>query len=166
MDNTQPSDAQSVFHVEKFYVKECSFKAPHVPHVFQKDWKPNVSIELQVKNQYLGANQHEVVLAVQISAKNQDQTAFNLDIQQAGLFKIEGYSEETILHVVKAYIPSLLYPYLCHVAANAVMQAGFPPLVLSPVNFEQLYQQQANKQANEVSNFSSKDQTAAAEMIM
>lgn len=140
MDKTK---LKSQFKIQRIYVKESSCKVPYAPNFFiekdfeKNEWKPNFSLETNVKHQILTNNQHEIVLHINASAKTEEnKTAFTIDIQQAGIFIIENFSPEQIEQIVKAHAPALLYPYLCRAVSDASIHAGFPPLILAPLSFE------------------------------
>jgi preprotein translocase subunit SecB len=141
---------QPTLQIQRFYVKEKSFKAPYAPAIFDEEWKPEINVEMNVKNSLIKENIHEVIVQLNISARNQNRTAFSLEVQQAGIFKIEHIQEEALQQVLSAYCPNLLYPYASKAVADATVEASFPALTLAPVNFEALYQQR-QQAANQTS---------------
>jgi preprotein translocase subunit SecB len=141
--------AQPSLHIQRFYVKEKTFKSPYAPMIFQDEWKPEINIEMNIKNTNVAEHVYEVIVQLNITARNQNRTAFSLEVQQAGTFKIENMSGEPLQQVLAAYCPNLLYPYAAKSVADVTVEAGFPALTLTPMNFEGLYQQQRQQQATE-----------------
>lgn len=139
--------------IQKIYVKDFSFESPHTPEVFTKsDWSPKTNLNLRSSHKSGSENNHEVVLTVTIEAKDDDQTFFLVELQQAGLFHIAGYSEEEFRAIVGSYCPNILFPYARESVANIVSKGGFPEFLLQPINFDALYAQglaQAKAQAEE-----------------
>ena len=89
----------------------------------------------------LEENLHEVVLTLTVTVKLKENTAFLVEIKQAGIFTLKGFSDEESRPMLGAYCPNLLYPYARQAITNVVAQAGFPQLFLSHINFDALYQQ-------------------------
>lgn len=145
-DNEQ---AQQQFGVQRLYIKDLSFEAPQGVVVFNSQWKPQVNVDLNSKTQKVADDAYEVVLTITVTAKNNEETAFLVEVQQAGLFHIAGIEGEALSRALGVVAPNLLFPYLREVIDNVVIKGGFPAIGLQPVNFEQLYmqsQQQAQEQ--------------------
>ena len=83
----------------------------------------------------------EVVLTVTVTVKIKSKVAFLVEVKQAGIFALKGFSEEQLHHMLGSFCPNILYPYAREVVSDAVMRAGFPQLYLAPVNFDALYEQ-------------------------
>ena len=137
--------------IQKIYVKDFSFESPQTPAVFtKKDWSPQTNLNLRSTNSAGPENTHEVVLTVTIEAKEDDQTMFLVELQQAGLFQIAGYVDEEFKAVVGSYCPNILFPYAREAVAGIISKGGFPEFQLQPINFDALYAQglaQAKAQA-------------------
>ena len=134
----------------KMYVKDFSFESPHAPGVFQvKDWNPNTNLNLRSSHKQIDENVHEVVLTITVEAKEKegDKTLFLLEIQQAGLFELVGYSKEEMGALVGSFAPNSLFPYARESIAGIVQKGGFPEFVLQPINFDALYMQSLQEQA-------------------
>jgi preprotein translocase subunit SecB len=131
---------QAQFTVEKIYVKDVSFEAPNAPQIFQEQGQPQIQLNLAQKvNKYDENGLYEVVLTVTVTCKIADKTAYLAEVQQAGVFGLTGFDSENLEAVLGTYCPHTLYPYARQAIADLVMQGGFPPFVLQPINFEQLY---------------------------
>lgn len=147
INNAQP---EREFAIQKIYVKDISFEAPNTPQVFREQWTPDVSLQLSNAATTLGQDVHEVVLSLTVTTKLGDKTAFLVEIQQAGIFTIKGYSQEEMGVMAGSYCPSILFPYAREAISDIVTRGGFPQLLLAPVNFDMLYQQHTQKRETEV----------------
>src|SRR5690606_41896433 len=87
---SEANQKQATFALQRIYIKDLSFESPNSPAIFQKEWKPQVNLDLNTRNQAVSATQHEVVLSLTVTAKLEDKVAFIVEIQQAGVFQIEG----------------------------------------------------------------------------
>ena len=136
-------DAGQSFEIRKIYIKDVSFESPNSPAVFNDgEWKPEMNVQLNGKNNVLGQDLYEVVLTVTLTVKQSDKTAFLTEIQQAGIFEIKGYPEESLRGILGAYCLETLFPYIREALDSVVTKGGFPQVSLSPVNFNAVYQQQ------------------------
>jgi len=137
--------------IQKIYVKDFSFESPHTPDIFAKtNWSPKTDLNLRSSHKMGTNNNHEVVLTITIEAKEDEQTFFLVELQQAGLFHITGYDEAEFKAIVGSYCPNILFPYARETVANIVSKGGFPEFLLQPINFDALYAQgmaQAQAQA-------------------
>ncbi|TCS43024.1 protein-export chaperone SecB [Reinekea marinisedimentorum] len=141
------TEQQPQFGIQRIYVKDLSFESPNAPAIYRKEWKPKIKLDLNTKANPLDKDVYEVVLTLTVSAKLEDETAFLCEIQQAGIFSIAGFPEDTRSQMLGAYCPNILFPYAREAIDTAVVKGSFPALMLAPVNFEALYAQ--NKQAAE-----------------
>ena len=137
---TKPS-----FLVHSMYVKESSFLAPHTPHVFSKSWEPKLDVNFQTGVHALNGNDvFEVVLSLdaKIHLPSQDpdksQLAFSASIKQAGVFTVSELDKDKKDEALTATAPSLLFPYVSEFLNNLTVRAGFPQLVLPPMNFNNM----------------------------
>ena len=139
--------------IQKIYVKDFSFESPHTPDIFTKtNWSPKTNLNLRSSHTTTTDNNHEVVLTITIEAKEDEQTFFLVELQQAGLFHIAGYDEAEFKAIIGSYCPNILFPYARESVANIVSKGGFPEFLLQPINFDALYAQgmaQAQAQAQE-----------------
>jgi preprotein translocase subunit SecB len=141
------TEQQPQFGIQRIYIKDLSFESPNTPAIFRKEWKPKIKLDLNTKATPLDKDVYEVVLTLTVSAKLEEETAFLCEIQQAGIFSISGFPEETRGQMLGAYCPNILFPYAREAIDTAVVKGSFPALMLAPVNFEALYAQ--NKKAAE-----------------
>jgi len=133
--------------LQKIYVKDFSFESPNTPEVFTKgDWSPKTNLNLRSSHNPSHSDVHEVILTVTVDAKHEDRTLFLVELQQAGLFQISGYSKEEFEAIVGTFCPNTLFPYAREAVASVVARGGFPEFLLQPINFDALYAE-SRKQA-------------------
>src|SRR5574337_1065609 len=144
--NGQASQPQLV--MQKIYVKDVSFEAPNAPQIFQeldeKD-QPQVQLNLGQKATDLGNNLYEVVLSLTLTCTVGQRTAYLAEVEQAGLFGIAGFSEMDHAGIIGSYCPNLLFPYARQVISSLVLEGGFPPFLLQPINFDALFAEQQRR---------------------
>jgi preprotein translocase subunit SecB len=142
----QQADQQPVFAIEKIYVKDLSLEIPNAPQVFLQQENPQVSIDLHSAAALLSEGVYETVVTITVTAKIEDKTAFLVEVAQAGIFQVRNVPQDSIEGVLGVTCPNILFPYAREVVSDMVIRAGFPPVLLNPVNFEALYVQQKQQQ--------------------
>lgn len=130
------------FGIQKIYLKDASFEAPNSPAIFQEQWRPDIKVSLNNRTERLGEEQFEVVLTVTVTAKQVEQTAFLAEVQQAGVFLIRNVNEEQLNAMTGSYCPNVMFPFARQSICDLVVMGGFPAVLLNPINFDALYQQQ------------------------
>ena len=119
---------------------------PATPDVFRKQWQPAVNVDLNTKSDKVDEQgNYEVVLTITITAKVDDDTAFLVEVQQAGIFMISGFEGEDLRRILGTAAPNILFPYARENIDSLCVKGGFPPVMLAPVNFDALYQQALNQ---------------------
>lgn len=142
--------AQQQFAVQRIYSKDLSFESPATPNVFRQQWQPKVNVDLNTKSEKIDEDgNHEVVLTITLTAKLEEETAFLVEVQQAGIFTVGGFNEEELRRILGTAAPNILFPYARETIDNLVVKGGFPPVMLAPVNFDALYQQAVAQQAQQ-----------------
>jgi preprotein translocase subunit SecB len=135
-------EQQPKFIIQKIYTKDVSFESPNSPEIFRNEWKPKLDLQLGNEYKRIDEQNHEVVLTITVTAKVEDKTAFIVEVKQAGIFTLVGYSNEEMGPLVGSYCPNTLFPFVREVVSDLVTKGGFPQLVLSPVNFDAMYMHQ------------------------
>jgi len=132
------------FLLKQLYIKDLSYEAPNAPDVFNEQ-KVDTDTQMNIKSSHrqLASETYEVVLHLSIHAKNAEQSVFLVELEQAGVFVIKGYTESDIKGLLATYCPATLFPYAREAISSAVGRGGFPPLMLQPINFDVLYAQTA-----------------------
>jgi len=153
-ESNQENSGQQ-FAIQKIYTKDVSFESPNAPAIFGNgEWQPEINVQLNSGHQNVGENAYEVVLTITVTAKQGDKTAFLVEVQQAGMFIMSGFSEEALAGMLGVYCPEALFPFAREAIVGLVSKGGFPQFLLSPVNFSNLYahhvqQQQASGAAED-----------------
>ena len=138
------------FNIQRIFSKNISFETPNSPQIFQQEWKPEVKVDLDTTSNKLADNVFEVVLTLTVTAKVGEQTAFLCEVHQGGIFTLGNMPEPQLAHAINAYCPNILFPYAREAVSNLVNRGSFPQINLAPVNFDALFanyvQQQAEQQ--------------------
>jgi preprotein translocase subunit SecB len=125
------------------YVKDLSFENPNSPAVYQWQVQPQIEVQFNIGTQKLGDDVFEVALKIEVLARAEQNTAFAVDLLYAGLFAIQNLPEEQLQPFLLAEAPRLLFPFARRIVSDAIRDGGFPPLLLDPIDFGQLYMQRA-----------------------
>jgi preprotein translocase subunit SecB len=146
---SEPAPEQPVFSIEKLYVKDLSLEIPNAPQIFLEREAPQVDVQIQTQGKSVQDGIYDVVLSVTVTAKLGEKTVFLVEVAQAGIFQIRHVPESDLESILGIACPNILFPYVREVVSDAVTRAGFPPVVLNPINFEALYMQRQQEQAAE-----------------
>lgn len=137
------NDNTPQFDIQRIYTKDISLEAPNTPEVFQGgEWKPEVSVDLNIGRKDLDPKTKEVVLTVTVKAQVQGKVAFLAEVKQAGIFTVAGFETAQADQILGALCPGIIFPYAREVISDIITRASFPQLLLAPINFDALYQQQ------------------------
>jgi len=135
-----PDDAQ--FLVQKVYVKDISFETPNTPEIFKMEWRPEVEMNMTNKATPIGEDHFDVVLTVTLTVKVGDKVAYLVEVNQGGIFMIRNLPEDVIDRMLAIVCANILFPFVRETVSDVVTRGGFPQLLLAPVNFDALYEQQ------------------------
>jgi preprotein translocase subunit SecB len=140
---------QNTFDIRKIYVKDISVESPNAPGIFLRDpGTPEVSVDASIKASKLEQEGfYEVTLGMTITSKMGEEMAFLVEVQQAGVFHILGLPDADLPLALEIACPNILLPFAREAVSDLVGKAGFPQLLLSPINFEGLYQQKLQQKA-------------------
>ena len=147
---SEAQNNQPVFSIEKVYVKDLSLEIPNAPQVFLEREAPTVDIQLHHNSTGVEDGVYETVLTVTVTAKVKDKTLFLVEAAQAGIFVARNIPAAELEAVLAIACPNILFPYVREAISDVVVRAGFPPVILSPVNFEAIYQAQRAPQPGAV----------------
>ncbi len=145
----QQAPADPVFQIQRVYLKDVSLEQPNSPAILTQPEQPSVDIQLAVAHALLVEGVFEVTVTATVHTKIADKTVFLVEAKQAGIFEIRNLPEEQMGQVVGIACPQIIYPYLRGNVADVVQRAGFPPVHLAEINFQMLYQQQLEAQAQQ-----------------
>jgi preprotein translocase subunit SecB len=142
----QQQDQQPAFGIEKIYIKDLSLEIPHAPQIFIQREAPQVSVELANKAEKIDDGIFQVIVTVTVTSKLEDKTVFLVEVAQAGIFQVRNVPQENLEIILGVTCPNILFPYAREAISDTVVRAGFPPVLLNPINFEALYAQQKQEQ--------------------
>lgn len=135
-------EQQPVFSIERLYVKDLSLEVPHAPQIFIESGEPEVDMRISTASTKLEDGIYDVDVTVTVTAKlDAERTMFLNEITQSGIFRLENIPEEDIQLLLGVACPNILFPYAREAISSTVTRAGFPPVLLAPINFEAMYQQ-------------------------
>lgn len=135
--------------VQKIYLKDASFEIPNAPQVFQEQGQPQFKLELNQRVDNFAQDTYDVVLGVTLTCEVDDKTVFLVEVKQAGVFGLSGFDQNGLQTVLGTYCPQTLFPYARSIISELVMNGGFPPFVLQPINFDQLFAEQMRRRAEQ-----------------
>ncbi len=140
-DSTDP-----VFNILRVYLKDASLEQPNSPQILTETAQPSIDIQLGVGVQTIAEGQVEVVVQATVTSQVGDKTLFLVEAKQAGIFEVRNIPDDQMGPLVGIACPQIVYPYLRGNVADLVQRAGFPPVHLTEVNFQAIYQQQLAQQ--------------------
>jgi preprotein translocase subunit SecB len=143
-------DNSPVFAIEKIYIKDASLEIPNAPQIFLERDTPEISVQLNNGSEAVENGVFQTTLSVTVTATLKDKTMFLVEVVEAGIFRLMNIPATDMPFVLEVTCPNILFPYAREAVSNLVTRAGFPPVMLNPVNFEILHQQrlqQAEAQA-------------------
>jgi preprotein translocase subunit SecB len=129
----------------RLYIKDISFESPKVPGIFSQQIQPELKVDVGVRPKQVQENMWEVSLKLTIEAKAAAETAFLIEIEQCGLFDIRNAQKPEMEQILGVFCPTTLFPYARQAVDNIMLQGGFPPLMLAPINFEMLQKAAADQ---------------------
>ena len=145
----QQDDNQPQFALQRVYTKDSSFESPNSPSIFQEQWKPQVSMDLNTNHTKISDTQYEVVLQLTLTSKVEEKTAYIVEVQQAGVFMVKNVEGAQLGQMLGSYCPNILFPYAREAIDTLVTKGSFPALMLAPVNFDAIYKQAVERKKQE-----------------
>ena len=136
------------FSIARIYTKDLSLESPRAPQIFEKQWNPKLGLEVDVLNEKLNETLYEVILKLGVTVKTDDEVAFLIEIQQAGVFVLQGFDEQTIEHILGSMCPNILFPYARETIDSLAVKATFPAPMLAPINFDAFMEQRKKPETN------------------
>ena len=139
---------QALFSIEKLYVKDLSLEVPHAPRIFLEPAEPEVEMTVATDSEKLEDEFYEVSITVKVEAKLADgRHMFLNEVTQSGIFRLSNIPEADVELLLAVACPNILFPYARETVSSEITRAGFPPVLLAPINFEAMYQQAQQNQA-------------------
>lgn len=146
------------FDIQRIYTKNISLESPNSPDVFKNMQNPDISVQLSNDSENLEGDIFEVRLRVTLTAEyGEKKTMFLAEVEQAGIFELGGFTDEQLEHMKGAYYPNILFPYVRETLDNLVVRAGFPPVILAPINFDAIFAHRRAQLAEEAANSAETD---------
>ncbi len=147
---------QSLFALQRVYLKDVSVELPNAPEIFLEQQSPAIEVAVDVVAHRLSEEIFECEVLVTVTAKMAEKVAFLVEVKQAGIFQIAHVPQEQLDPILGIVCPNIVYPYLRVNVADLITRTGFAPIHLNDINFENFYQQrlaalQAQQQAAAVS---------------
>jgi len=146
MSDVQPQQ-QATFQIEKVYVKDLSLEIPHAPGIFTEQVQPEIQVQINTEAQQFGEGFYEVTVTATVTAKMDERTIFLAEAEQAGIFSLRNVPAAEMGPLLGIACPTVIFPYLRETMSDLITRGGFPPLLLAPLSFEQLYLQQQQQAA-------------------
>jgi preprotein translocase subunit SecB len=145
------ADETPVFNIQRMYLKDLSLEQPNSPQILLEQGQPQVDINLQMGAEQVADGVYEITVTATVTAKVKDKTMFLVEAKQAGIFEIRNVPQDQLQGIVSIVCPQMVYPYLRAIVSDVCTRAGFPPILLTEVNFQAMFeaqQQQAAAAAN------------------
>ena len=137
------ANLEPVFQIQRVYLKDVSLEQPNSPENLMQQEQPSVDIQLGVETKPVVEGIFEVTVTATVHTKIQDKTVFMVEAKQAGIFEVRNIDPEQLGSILGIACPQIVYPYLRGNVADVIQRAGFPPVHLAEINFQAMYQQQA-----------------------
>lgn len=145
------ADQNPVFQIQRMYLKDLSLEQPNSPKILLEQTQPQVDINLGVSAEPVVDGIYEVCVTATVTTKVADKVLFLVEAKQAGIFEIRNLPQEQMQGIIGIVCPQMIYPYLRAIVSDVCTRAGFPPILLTEVNFQAMFeaqQQQAAEAAN------------------
>ncbi|EHK58617.1 protein-export chaperone SecB [Allomesorhizobium alhagi] len=140
--NGNAGTTQASLNVLAQYVKDLSFESPGAPNSLRgRDKAPGINISVNVNANPISEKEFDVNLSLNAKASFEKDVLFNVELVYGGVFRIEGFPQEHMLPLLFIECPRLLFPFARQIVAEATRNGGFPPLMLDPIDFAQMFQQ-------------------------
>lgn len=147
MTEAAQENNQPMFNMDKIYVKDLSLEIPHAPQIFLERENPQIDVQLHTSAASIDDGVFEVTVTATVTAKLGEKVMFLIEAKEAGIFTLRNLPDAEMEPVLAVMCPNILFPYLREVVSDVAVRAGFAPVMLNPINFEVLYQQQKAQQA-------------------
>jgi preprotein translocase subunit SecB len=135
-------DLTPVFQIQRMYLKDLSLEQPNSPAILLEQEPPQVDIDLSMAAAKVGEGIYEVTVTATVTAKIKDRKLFLVEAKQAGIFEIRNVPEERLQGILSVVCPQMIYPYLRAIISDICTRAGFPPVLLTEINFQAMFEAQ------------------------
>ena len=141
-------DLTPVFQIQRMYLKDLSLEQPNSPQILLEQQQPQVDISLAMGAENVADGVFEVSVTATVTTKIGDRTLFLIEAKQAGIFEIRNVPEDQMQGILSIVCPQMIYPYLRAIVSDVCTRAGFPPIMLTEVNFQALFEAQQAQAAS------------------
>ena len=136
-----------VFQIQRMYLKDLSLEQPNAPHILLEQAQPQVDINLTLSAENVTDGIFEVCVTATVNTKVGDRTLFLVEAKQAGIFEIRHVPQDQLEGILGIVCPQMVYPYLRAIVSDVCTRAGFPPVLLTEVNFQAMFEAQQAQRA-------------------
>jgi preprotein translocase subunit SecB len=143
-------DNNPVFQIQRIYLKDLSLEQPNSPQILLEQGQPQVEINLGLGAGPIGDGVYEVTVTATVTTKVNDKVLFLVEAKQGGIFEIRNIPEDQLQPIIGIASPGIIYPYLRAIVSDVCTRAGFPPVLLSEVNFQAMFEAQQAQAAGQV----------------
>jgi preprotein translocase subunit SecB len=140
--------AGTQFALKRIFLKDLSFELPMGAQAFTRQWAPQVNQDIGTEVNKIDDEHYEVVLRITITVAEGDNTAYLIEVQQAGIFMAKGLEQPQLTQLLNTQCPAILFPYARELIDSVSVRGSFPALMLPPINFDALFQQAVAEQRN------------------
>ncbi|HEY9106564.1 MAG TPA: protein-export chaperone SecB [Roseateles sp.] len=141
------AEGAPVFQIQRMYLKDLSLEQPNAPHILLEQQQPQVDINLTLSAESITDGLFEVCVTATVNTKVGDKTLFLVEAKQAGIFEIRNVPQEQVEGILGVVCPQMVYPYLRAIVSDVCTRAGFPPVLLTEVNFQAMFEAQQAQRA-------------------
>ena len=134
--------SEPIFNIQRIYLKDLSLEQPNSPEILVETTPPAIDLSIDIKAQPVVEGIYEVCLTSTVNAKIGDRTVFLIEAKQAGIFEIRNIEQEQVQKIIGIACPSILFPYLRANVSDICNRASFPPVFLTEINFQAMYDSQ------------------------
>jgi preprotein translocase subunit SecB len=131
-----------VFQIQRMYLKDLSLEQPNSPQILLEQQQPQVDINLGVGAEQVADGIFEVTVTATVTTKVKDKVLFLVEAKQAGIFEIRNVPQDQMQGIISIVCPQMIYPYLRAIVSDVCTRAGFPPILLTEVNFQAMFEAQ------------------------
>ena len=141
-------DLTPVFQIQRMYLKDLSLEQPNSPQILLEQQQPQVDISLAMGAESVADGVFEVSVTATVTTKIGDRTLFLIEAKQADIFEIRNVPEDQMQGILSIVCPQMIYPYLRAIVSDVCTRAGFPPIMLTEVNFQAMFEAQQAQAAS------------------
>ena len=156
----EPQDNSPVFNIQRMYLKDLSLEQPNSPAILLEQQQPQVDINLGISAETVAEGVYEVCVTATVTTKLQERTLFLIEAKQAGIFEIRNLPADQMQPILGLACPGMVYPYLRAIVSDVCTRAGFPPVLLTEVNFQAMFEAQQQQLAAQQGNGASETETS------